>query len=147
MSRAMIMSIFLIVTVLLFHFSGLLYDVSSGDCTTTSTKSLNGVILKELGLTCPQNFGTTAFWLKIIGLVSITGVGVFIGTLVTRSLQTTLFFTVGIGIISVFIAMTWDLILIIMELSKISGMLSALIGAPLIFSWALIIYDFARDRD
>jgi len=135
-SRMITSAILVSVVVLLFHFAGMLEDSPSG----------TGYVLNNLGLTNPQNFGGTTFWTTVVGIGAISLAGIAIGGYVTRSLEGSIFFGVGILLIPVFIGMGWDLILIANEIRQINNMLAVMIISPLFFAYGLTIYDWAMGR-
>jgi len=128
---------FVIVIILLFHFSGALSDEPSG----------TGYVLSALGLTNPKDFGGSSFWITIIGIGSLSITGIIIGVYITRSLETTLFFGAGIILFPVFIALGQDLVLIANQLWDLNHMLAVMIISPLVYAYGLTVYDWCRGRD
>lgn len=130
-------TVFLIVAVLAFHFGGLLGDRAS----------LTGYTLDNLGLTNPENFGSTSFYVTI-GLIAALSVGGgIIGSLFRISPESILMITIGVPLTTILIAMGWDIILIFNELQKTNTAFATIVCSPLIFSWFFTIYDYFRGRD
>jgi len=137
MARTITMMLIVSVVVLLFHFSGLL----------SGNPSLNGYLLSNLGLTTPENIGTTSFWVTLLTISTISIAGAVISGLITRSLEFSLFVGVGVVIVPIFLGMIQDLILIYLKISETSPMLAVMIVSPLMVTWGLTIYDWVRGRD
>ena len=133
MSRLVVATLIITVTILLFHFAGI---IPSGTPT--------GFVLGNLGLLHPENFDSTSFYQTLILLGALGVGGVTISLFVSKSLETAVFYGVGIILVPLLLSMLWDLILIFNQLSQLSNFLAVVIIAPLIVVWLMSLYDWVR---
>lgn len=133
MSRMIITTLILVVTILLFHFAGIIPDGSP-----------TGFVLGHLGLLNPEEFDSTGFYLVIIGLSALGIGGVTIGLFLSKSIDTAVYYGVGVLLLPFLLSMIWDLILIFNQLNAISNFLAVLIVSPLLVVWVLSLYDWVR---
>lgn len=131
---------FIIVVDLLLHFSGLL--ATAGTPTSYA--------LSNLGLTQPENIGTSSFWttIGILGTLSVAGVvaGIKFGT----DYQTIIYFGVGALLIPFFLGMIGDFWIVTglaADVSPALGMVTTIIFGTMIFSAAFTILEWARLKD
>ena len=135
MGKLHTMALIVICVVLLFHFAGLI------------TGGVTGYVLDNLGLTNPQNFGSSNFYRIIIAMSALSAVGVVIGSLLRWSVESILLTAVTLPIASAFILMGWDIIIIFNLLAGINRMFAVMICGPLLFSWFYVCFEFVRSRD
>ena len=133
MSRIVVATLIITVTILLFHFAGIIPDGTP-----------TGFVLGKLGLIHPENFDSTAFYKIIIGLGALGIGGVTISLFASKSLETAIFYGVGILLVPFLLSMILDLILIFGLLSQFNNFLAVIVIAPLLVVWLVSIYDWVR---
>lgn len=137
MSRLTNALLFLVVTIILFHLTGVLEDAPSG----------TGYVLNNLGITNPENIGTTQFWQAIVAVGAITAAGIIVGSRVAGSFQAA-FFTGAIApMIAISILIIQDFFIVGGLLYDINKGLAVLVMGPLIFYIGFSVIDWARGRD
>lgn len=137
MSRLANASLFIVVVVLLFHFAGLLEGQPSGA----------GYILNNLGVTNPENFNTSVFWITIVAIGTIAVAGIVVGGYLSKSFDLAFFAGATVPLLAIMVLIGLDLILIFNVLRQTSHMFAVMIVSPLLFFYGLSLYDWARGRD
>jgi len=130
MAKLHIYLLALIVWIILFNFAGLVGGTT-------------GYLLKNLGITNPENFGSTAFYLTLLGITGITLVGIFVGGAVFQDAQLVLLVQVTLIGVALF-AIGFDLILLFNELIRSNSSFAVLVIAPLLVLYALTVVEWIR---
>ena len=147
-NRMFISSMFLIIMILLFHIGGFFSNPNAVDCEDdNSINSLSAYTLKNLGLTCPENIGSTKFYTTILLLTTLSVSGIVIGSFVNWTPESSFKVTAGIPLGIILFAMLWDIIKIFDILADINGAFAMMIISPMMFAWLFTIYEFYIGRD
>jgi len=132
MARIYYLLTFMIVTILLFNFAGL----SEGGATSQ--------LLSWAGITEPQNFQSSSFYLALVLIFTgIIGGGAIAIGFITKDSNTIVLIssaTLAIGML----VLAADMGFIFMKLVDFNKTVATLVFAPLIISWLLVIYDWWR---
>ncbi len=130
MAKLHIYLLALIVWIILFNFAGLI-DGSTG------------YIMGNLGLTNPENFGSTAFYLTLAAIAAVTLVGIAVGGAIFRDAQIILLVQVTVIGTTLFL-IGFDLILLFNQLIRSNSSFAVLVIAPLIVLYALTVVEWIR---
>lgn len=150
-SKLLGLVIFIVVSVLLFHYSGFLGDPV--ECSSTlaaaQTESLPSYMLSHFNLTCPSDIFNSRF---LILIATISGSLFAAGIVASQfkasiTINKVLMATVGIFLLPIILAILKDLILISQLLSRIHPAFAALFVSTLIIASGFIIFDWVRLRD
>ena len=137
MGRMLTAILFVFAAVLLFHYSGVLNE----------SPSVTSYALRTLGITEPQNFGSTSFFLTLFGITAISVSGIIIGSLIRLDPNTLITISIGVPLSIFLFSIGWDLILIFNELAKASVPFAVIVTSPLLFGYFFTIFDWIRGRD
>ena len=121
----------LIVWVLLFHFAGLIAY------TPTS------YILNNLGVTNPENFGSTQFWATLISILTLSVAGVSIGLIYGRTSEIVLL-TTTIAFAGLFTLLLWDFISLFVVLAGTNSYIAIMLISPMMVLFGITIYEWIR---
>jgi len=147
-SRTLTSAMIVISIILLFHFAGFFSDPNIDCSLSTEFTTPTTYILREMGLTCPQNLGDTDLYATVLLLTSIFSIGaITIGTLTTKSFEYGLFVGAGIPLVYILFMLSWDMIYIFMELKEINIMFAVMIISPFLFGIFFSLFDWVRGRD
>lgn len=131
MAKIHIYLLALVVWILFFHFAGLI------EGTGTS------YVLNNLGVTNPENFGTTQFYAIISGISILALAGISIGLVFGRNSEIILL-TTTISLALLFLLILWDFIALFNVLRLTNHFLAIMIISPLMIIFILTIYEWVR---
>jgi len=121
----------LIVLILLFHFAGYLNETGTS------------YLLDNLGITNPQNIGTTTWWATMTAITTLTIVGVTIGLYYGKGAAIVLLPSV-LAIASLLFLIGWDLIALFNILLQTNTTFATLIISPLIVIYVMTVVEWIR---
>lgn len=122
----------MIIWILLFHFAGLI------DQTPTS------YILSNLGVTNPENFGSTQFWATLVSVLALSVAGVTIGLIYGGRTSSIVLLTTTLAFGGIFTLILWDFIVLFNVLIRTNHYLAVLLISPLMVIFGLTIYEWIR---
>ena len=138
MNRMFVMIMLVVVTILMFHFTGILGDQST----------FVGSTLTMLKAGDTSQIPTSTFWIWIIAIGGIAlGGAIYIGYFTGATLDTVLASSIGIFLAGAFVSLAADIMIIFNYLKDINLMLGVMICSPLYIAWGLSLYDWFRGRD
>jgi len=131
MARIYSVLTFMIVTTLLFNFSGLVVGTPSS------------TLLGWMGVLEPQDFQTSGLYIALFGIFTLLAVGgIAIGTVVKDA--TTITLVASAGLCLVLILLAGDFVSMYLKLREFNEAVALLVFAPFVIGWLLIIYDWWR---
>jgi len=126
------------VLLLLFNYGGVI---------DASDPSLSSYMFETLGISNPENFGSSSFFILILGLTTGTLItGVVVSFLTKSNVQDSITLTVKFALLpTVATGVLWDLIIVGGKMMELNTMIGVMFLSPFLIYYILSVLDWVSN--